>query len=94
MPTYEEKLAAFAQGKRLLRLARQIRDRADGLCDACGSTQPRTLYTLKDPESDRYYFLGDTCLKELVKLGAILKRLARNRDRRHTRQRCNSGLRS
>ncbi len=73
MRTYEEKLAAFARGKRLLRLARPIRDRADALCDACGSTQPRTLYTLKDRESDRYYFVGDTCLKELVKRGAILK---------------------
>ena len=73
MPTYEQKLAEFAQGKRLLRLARPIRDRADAFCDACGSTQPRTLYALEDLDSERHYFVGDTCLKELAKRGAILR---------------------
>ena len=73
MPTYEQKLTEFAQGKRLLRLARPIRDRADAFCDACGSTQPRTLYALEDLDSERHYFVGDTCLKELAKRGAILR---------------------
>ena len=73
MPTYEQKLAEFAQGKRLLRLARPIRDRADAFCDACGSSQPRTLYVLADLDSERHYFVGDTCLKELAKRGAILR---------------------
>ncbi len=44
MATYEQKLTLFVQGKRLLRLPRPVRDRADACCDACGSTQPRTLY--------------------------------------------------
>jgi len=73
MPTYEQKLTEFAQGKRLLRLARPIRDRADAFCDACGSTQPRTLYAQADLDSERHYFVGDTCLKELAKRGAILR---------------------
>ncbi len=73
MPTYEQKFTDFAQGKRLLRLARPIRDRADAFCDACGSTQPRTLYALEDLDSERHYFVGDTCLKELAKRGAILR---------------------
>jgi len=73
MPTYEKKLDEFAQGKRLLRLARPIRDRADAFCDACGSTQPRTLYALEDLDSERHYFVGDTCLKELAKRGAIIR---------------------
>ena len=73
MPTYEQKLAEFAQGKRLLRLARPIRDRADAFCDACGSSQPRTLYVLADLDSERHYFVGDTCLKELAKRGAVLR---------------------
>ena len=73
MPTYEQKLAEFAPGKRLLRLARPIRDRADAFCDACGSIQPRTLYALEDLDSERHYFVGDTCLKELAKRGAILR---------------------
>ena len=73
MDTYEQKLAEFAQGKRLLRLARPIRDRADAFCDACGSTQPRTLYALADLDTERHYFVGDTCLKELAKRGAILR---------------------
>ena len=73
MPKYEQKLDEFALGKRLLRLARPIRDRADAFCDACGSTQPRTLYALEDLDSERHYFVGDTCLKELAKRGAILR---------------------
>ncbi len=48
----------FAHGKRLLLLPRPVRDRADAFCDACGSSQPRTLCTLKDLESERYYFVG------------------------------------
>ena len=73
MPTYEQKLTEFARGKRFLRLPRPIRDRADALCDACDSTRPHTLYGLEDTESKRHFFVGDTCLKGLVKLGAILR---------------------
>ncbi len=77
MPRYEEKLNEFARGKKLLRLSRPVRDRADAYCDACGSTQPRTLYGVKDTASQRYYFVGDTCLKELAKRGYVLRRYGR-----------------
>ena len=77
MASYEEKLIAFAQGKKLLRLPRPIRDRADAFCDACGSTLPRTLFALKDLESGRYYFAGVNCLKELGSQGVILRRFGK-----------------
>ncbi len=77
MLTYEQRLAEFAQGKRLLRLPRPVRDRADAFCDACGSSQPRTLYVLKDLSRDRYHFVGDTCLTRLAKSGAVLKSYGR-----------------
>ena len=77
MPSYEQKLAAFIEGKSLIRLPRPIRDRADVCCDACGSNHPRTLYALKESGSNRHYFVGNTCLKELVKLGVILRRFGR-----------------
>ena len=77
MLTYEQRLAGFGHGKRLLRLSRPVRDRADAFCDACGSSQPRTLYTLKDLESERYYFVGQTCLTKLAKSGAVLRRYGR-----------------
>ncbi len=77
MLSYEQKLAAFTEGKSLVRLPRPIRDRADICCDACGSNHPRTLYALRDSGSDRHYFVGNTCLKELVKLGVILRRFDR-----------------
>ena len=77
MLTYEQRLAEFAHGKRLLRLPRPVRDRADAYCDACGSNQPRTLYALKDLSRDRYHFVGDTCLTKLAKRGAVLKRYGR-----------------
>ena len=74
---YEQKLSQFADGKSLLRLSRPVRDRADAVCDACGSSLPRILYALKDTDSERYYFVGDTCLKELVKRGAVVRRYGR-----------------
>ncbi len=77
MLTYEQRLAEFAHDKKLLRLPRPVRDRADAFCDACGSSQPRTLYSLKDLESERYYFVGDTCLTKLAKGGAVLRRYGR-----------------
>ena len=77
MATYEEKLTAFARGKKLLRLPRPLRNRADAFCDACGSTRPRTLCALKDLESGRYYFAGATCLKELANHGVILRRFGK-----------------
>ena len=77
MPSYEQKTAEFAGGKRLVRLSRPVRDRADSSCDACGSTEPRTLYGLREEDSGRYYFVGKECLKELVLSGAILRRYGR-----------------
>ena len=77
MVRYEEKIARFAQDKKFLRLPRPVRGRADALCDACGSTQPRTLYGLTNVETQRHYFVGDSCLKELVKRGYILRRFGK-----------------
>ena len=77
MLRYEEKIARFAQDKELLRLPRPVRGRADALCDACGSTLPRTLYGLTDVTTQRHYFVGDSCLKELVKRGYILRRFGK-----------------
>lgn len=77
MPSYEQKLDEFARGKSLVRLARTVRDRADARCDACGSTQPRTLHALKDVASDRYYFVGESCFKGLADRGTILRRFGR-----------------
>ena len=77
MLTYEQRLAEFARGRRLLRLPRPVRGRADAYCDACGSSQPRTLYALKDLSRDRYHFVGDACLTRLSRSGAVLKRYGR-----------------
>ncbi len=77
MSSYEQKLDQFARGKSLVRLARTVRDRADARCDACGSTQPRTLHALKDVASERYYFVGESCFKGLADRGTILRRFGR-----------------
>ena len=77
MATYEQRLAAFVKGRQFTRLSRPIRDRADAVCDACGSTQARTLFALKDEESGRYAFVGDTCLREMTRLGVILRRFGK-----------------
>ncbi len=70
---YEERLRAFAEGKRLGRLAKAVRDPADGVCDACGSTLPRTLFGLRDTVSDRHYFVGQNCLAWLLETGLVAR---------------------
>ncbi len=77
MPSYHQRLTEFAEKKRLQRLSDSIRDPSNPFCDACGSTLPRTLYVVKDLETARSYFLGDNCLKELLKRGAVSRRFAR-----------------
>ena len=70
---YEERLRAFAEGKRLGRLAKAVRDPEDGVCDACGSTLPRTLFGLRDTVSDRHYFVGQSCLAWLMETGLVAR---------------------
>ncbi len=70
---YEERLRAFAEGKRLGRLAKAVRDPKDGVCDACGSTLPRTLFGLRDTVSDRHYFVGQNCLSWLLETRLVAR---------------------
>jgi hypothetical protein len=70
---YEERLRAFAEGKRLGRLAKAVRDPEDGVCDACGSTLPRTLFGLRDTVSGRHYFVGQNCLVWLLEAGLVAR---------------------
>ncbi len=70
---YEERLRDFAEGKRLGRLAKAVRDPEDGVCDACGSTLPRTLFGLRDTVSDRHYFVGQNCLAWLLETGLVAR---------------------
>ncbi len=70
---YEERLRDFAEGKRLGRLAKAVRDPDDGVCDACGSTLPRTLFGLRDTVSDRHYFVGQNCLAWLLETGLVAR---------------------
>src|SRR3990172_6672235 len=70
---YEERLRAFAGGKRLGRLAKAVRDPENGVCDACGSTLPRTLFGLRDTVSGRHFFVGQNCLSWLLDTGLVAR---------------------
>jgi hypothetical protein len=70
---YEDRLRDFAEGKRLGRLAKAVRDPEDGMCDACGSTLPRTLFGLRDTVSGRHYFVGQNCLSWLLETGLVAR---------------------
>jgi len=70
---YEDTLRSFAEGKRLGRLAKAVREPEGGACDACGSALPRTLYGLKDTVSGRYYFVGQSCLTWLLESGLVAR---------------------
>src|SRR5207244_3310070 len=76
---YETKLRDFAEGKRLGRLTNTVACGREDRCDACGSTQPRTLLGLKDSINGRYYFVGQNCLAWLMDNGMVAR--ARYRDR-------------
>ena len=77
MTSYESRIDQFAKGKTFVRLSKPVRDRADFACDACQSTRPRNLYALQDEGSRRYYFVGETCLKELVRRKLVVRRFSR-----------------
>ncbi len=70
---YEDTLRGFAEGKRLGRLAKAVRDPEEGVCDACGSALPRTLFGLKDTASGRCYFVGQNCLAWLLETGLVAR---------------------
>ena len=65
---YEERLRAFAQGKRLRRFRGMLRFPCDTTCDACGSALPNYLYGLRDMEARRDYFVGANCLARLSQM--------------------------
>jgi hypothetical protein len=70
---YEAALEQFARGKRLARLAKYVRAGSNDHCDACGSTLPRLLFGLKDPQTERCYFVGQNCLSWLLEAGLIAR---------------------
>jgi hypothetical protein len=65
---WEEKLKAFAEGKRLRRYRGMVRNPLDSTCDACGSALPNNLWGLRDMEGKRDYFVGGNCLAELSRM--------------------------
>ncbi len=77
MSSYQERLDAFAEGKRLARMSRPLRNRADAWCDACGSVQARVLFGVKDERTQRVYFVGEHCLQQLAERGAVVRRFCK-----------------
>jgi hypothetical protein len=77
MSRYEERLDAFAEGRRFARMSRPVRNRADTWCDACGSVQARVLFGVKDERSAQVSFVGEHCLQELAERGVIVRRFLR-----------------
>jgi hypothetical protein len=69
--SYDERLAAFADGKRLRRFRGALRPAGDTSCDACGSALPSMLYGLRDLAGGHDYFVGVNCLRQLHGLGAL-----------------------
>ena len=68
---YEERLEAFARGKRLRRFRGMIRNPKDPGCDACGSALPSFLWGLRDMDSEQDYFVGQSCLAAISRMHLI-----------------------
>jgi hypothetical protein len=77
--SYGTRLREFAEGKRLGRLTSTVPSSREDRCDACGSSQPRTLFGVKDVVSGRCYFVGQNCLAWLIDNGMVAR--ARYRDK-------------
>ena len=69
--SYEERLAFFAEGKRLRRFRGYPRSPGDTTCDACGSSLPSYLHALRDIGAGRDYFVGGNCFIRLWQSGVI-----------------------
>ncbi len=69
--SYEERLAFFAEGKRLRRFHGYLRSPGDTTCDACGSSLPSYLHALRDVGAGRDYFVGGNCFVRLWQSGMI-----------------------
>jgi hypothetical protein len=76
MTSYDARLAAFADGRRLLRLRHPVPNDAAMACDACGSVEPRWLHLLKDEAAGRYALVGSNCVRALAELGVVRRRYA------------------
>jgi hypothetical protein len=71
---YEERLDAFAEGRRFARMSRPVRNRADSWCDACGSIQARVLFGVQEQDTKEVYFVEEHCLQQLAARGAVVRR--------------------
>ena len=78
MSSYQERLDAFAEGRKFARMRRPIRNRADGWCDACGSVQASILFGIKDERRRKVYFVGERCLQQIAARGAIIRRFSKD----------------
>ncbi len=65
LTAYDERLLAFARGKRLRRFRGLLRAPRNTYWDACGSTLPNHLHGLRDMNAKRDYFVGANCLARL-----------------------------
>ena len=65
LSSYDQRLLAFAQGKRLRRFRGLLRSPRSTYCDACGSSMPSNLYGLRDMDGKADYFVGANCMSRL-----------------------------
>ena len=65
LSSYDLRLLAFAQNKRLRRFRGLLRSPRSTYCDACGSSLPSNLYGLRDMDAKLDYFVGANCMSRL-----------------------------
>ena len=74
---YEKKLEQFVEGRIFARLRNHIRNKADAHCDACGSLEPSSLFGLKEENSNRLFFVGSECLRQISQRGTVRRQFCR-----------------
>ena len=71
--SYQDKLDAFSRGRSFLKLRRGVPNSTGEPCAACGSSQPGTLFGIRELVTGLDHFVGYNCLQELIRMRAVLQ---------------------
>jgi hypothetical protein len=70
--TYQDKLDNFSRGRSFVKLRGGVPNSTGEICAACGSSQPGTLFGIRELVTGLDHFVGYNCLQELVRMKAAL----------------------
>lgn len=71
--SYQDKLDNFSRGRSFVKLRGGVPNSTGEPCAACGSSQPGTLFGIRELLTGLVHFVGYNCLQELIRMKAVLQ---------------------